>query len=136
MPYIGVGTENSGAIELHYEDHGTGRPVVLIYGYPLSGRAWDSQVPALLAADHRVITYDQRGFGNSSQPTAGYEYDTFAADLKALLDTPDLRAAVLVGLSAARPTRNRFGGGPAARPNAVRCDTGRCLARVSSGAHS
>src|SRR6266536_3690662 len=81
MPYIGVGTENSGPIELHYEDHGTGTPVVLIHGYPLSGRAWDRQVPALLAAGHRVITYDRRGFGNSSQPTTGYDYDTFAADL-------------------------------------------------------
>ena len=83
MPYVGVGTENSGAIELHYEDHGTGPPVVLIHGYPLSGRAWDRQVPALLAAGHRVITYDRRGFGSSSQPTAGYDYDTFAADLNA-----------------------------------------------------
>jgi pimeloyl-ACP methyl ester carboxylesterase len=99
MPYIGVGTENSGAIELHYEDHGTGTPVVLIHGYPLSGRAWDRQVPALLAAGHRVITYDRRGFGNSSQPTTGYDYDTFAADLNALLDTLDLRGAVLVGHS-------------------------------------
>jgi pimeloyl-ACP methyl ester carboxylesterase len=99
MPYIGVGTENSGPIELHYEDHGTGTPVVLIHGYPLSGRAWDRQVPALLAAGHRVITYDRRGFGNSSQPTTGYDYDTFAADLNALLDTLDLRDAVLVGHS-------------------------------------
>src|SRR5215471_411285 len=88
MPYIGVGTENSGAIELHYEDHGTGPPVVLIHGYPLSGRAWDRQVPALLAAGHRVITYDRRGFGSSSQPATGYDYDTFAADLHALLEAP------------------------------------------------
>ena len=99
MPYVGVGTENSGAIELHYEDHGTGTPVVLIHGYPLSGRAWDRQVPALLAAGHRVITYDRRGFGNSGQPATGYDYDTFAADLNALLDTLDLRDAVLVGHS-------------------------------------
>ena len=99
MPYIGVGTENSGAIELHYEDHGTGPPVVLIHGYPLSGRAWDRQVPALLAAGHRVITYDRRGFGNSSQPATGYDYDTFASDLNALLGTLDLREAVLVGHS-------------------------------------
>src|SRR5512133_4209043 len=99
MPYIGVGTENSGPIELHYEDHGTGTPVVLIHGHPLSGRAWDRQVPALLAAGHRVITYDRRGFGNSSQPTTGYDYDTFAADLNALLDTLNLRDAVLVGHS-------------------------------------
>src|SRR5512133_3567377 len=99
MPYIGVGTENSGPIELHYEDHGTGTPVVLIHGHPLSGRAWDRQVPALLAAGHRVITYDRRGFGNSSQPTTGYDYDTFAADLNTLLDTLDLRDAALVGHS-------------------------------------
>src|SRR6267378_4001662 len=81
MPYVTVGKENSGTIDLYYEDHGSGQPVVLIHGYPLSGRAWDRQVPALLAADHRVITYDRRGFGNSSQPTNGYDYDTFAADL-------------------------------------------------------
>jgi pimeloyl-ACP methyl ester carboxylesterase len=99
MPYIDVGTENSGAIDLHYEDHGAGPPVVLIHGYPLSGRAWDRQVPVLLAAGHRVITYDRRGFGNSSQPTVGYDYDTFAADLHALLDTLDLHDAVLVGHS-------------------------------------
>ena len=99
MPYINVGTENSGTIDLYYEDHGSGQPVVLIHGYPLSGRAWDRQVPALLAAGHRVISYDRRGFGNSSQPTTGYDYDTFAADLSALLDTLDLRDAVLVGHS-------------------------------------
>lgn len=99
MPYIGVGTENSGAIELHYADHGAGPPVVLIHGYPLSGRAWDRQIPTLLAAGHRVITYDRRGFGNSSQPATGYDYDTFAADLNTLLDTLDLRDAVLVGHS-------------------------------------
>ena len=81
MPYVKVGEENSGPIDLYYEDHGSGRPVVLIHGYPLSGRAWDKQVPALLEAGHRVITYDRRGFGQSSQPAAGYDYDTFAADL-------------------------------------------------------
>ena len=99
MPFFSVGTENSGAIELHYEDHGSGPPVVLIHGYPLSGRAWDRQVPAMLAAGHRVITYDRRGFGNSSQPATGYDYDTFAADLHALLEALDLRGAVLVGHS-------------------------------------
>src|SRR6516165_144584 len=99
MPSIGVGTENSRAIELHYEDHGTGPPVVLIHGYPLSARAWDRQVPALLAAGHRVITYDRRGFGNSSQPATGYDYDTFAADLHALLEHLDLRDAILAGHS-------------------------------------
>ena len=99
MPYVKVGQENSGSIDLYYEDHGSGRPVVLIHGYPLSGRAWDRQVPGLLEAGHRVITYDRRGFGNSSQPASGYDYDTFAADLKTLLDTLDLREAVLVGHS-------------------------------------
>ncbi len=99
MPYIKVGQENSGSIELYYEDHGSGRPVVLIHGYPLSGRAWDKQVPVLLDAGHRVITYDRRGFGRSSQPTSGYDYDTFAADLNTLLDHLELRDAVLVGHS-------------------------------------
>ena len=99
MPSITVGTENSGAIDLHYEDHGTGAPVVLIHGYPLSGRAWDKQVPMLLDAGRRVITYDRRGFGQSSQPSFGYNYDTFAADLNALMEKLDLRDVVLVGHS-------------------------------------
>ena len=99
MPYIKVGEENSGSIDLHYEDAGSGPPVVLIHGYPLSGRAWDKQVPVLLEAGHRVITYDRRGFGKSSQPTSGYDYDTFAADLKALIDRLDLDEATLVGHS-------------------------------------
>jgi non-heme chloroperoxidase len=99
MPQVTVGTENSGAIELYYEDHGFGQPVVLIHGYPLSGRAWDKQVPALLAAGYRVITYDRRGFGKSSQPSSGYDFDTFAADLDALMAELDLRHAILVGHS-------------------------------------
>jgi non-heme chloroperoxidase len=99
VPYIRVGEENSGSIDLHYEDHGSGPPVVLIHGYPLSGRAWDKQVPVLLEAGYRVITYDRRGFGKSSQPTAGYDYDTFAADLNTLMDRLDLREATLVGHS-------------------------------------
>src|ERR1700722_13636305 len=74
MPYVAVGKENSGAIELYYEDHGSGQPVVLIHGYPLSGASWEKQVPVLLDAGYRVITYDRRGFGKSSQPTAGYNY--------------------------------------------------------------
>ena len=99
MPYVKVGKENSGSIELYYEDHGSGPPVLLIHGYPLSGRAWDKQLPVLLEDGHRVITYDRRGFGRSSQPTVGYDYDTFAADLRVLLETLDLRDVVLVGHS-------------------------------------
>jgi non-heme chloroperoxidase len=99
MPYITVGRENSAPIELYYEDHGSGQPVVLIHGYPLDGHSWEKQVPVLLEAGKRVITYDRRGFGQSSQPTSGYDYDTFAADLKTLLDTLDLRDVVLAGFS-------------------------------------
>jgi pimeloyl-ACP methyl ester carboxylesterase len=99
MPTVTVGQENSAGIEIYYEDHGAGQPVVLIHGYPLSGRAWDKQVPALLDAGYRVITYDRRGFGQSSQPVTGYDYDTFAADLHALLEHLDLRDAVLAGHS-------------------------------------
>ena len=99
MPYVKVGQENSGDIELYYEDHGSGRPVVLGHGYPLSGQAWEKQVAALLEAGHRVITYDRRGWGSSSQPAVGYDYDTFAADLNALMEKLDLHDAVLVGHS-------------------------------------
>jgi non-heme chloroperoxidase len=99
MPFVTVGEENSGSVELYYEDHGSGPPVVLIHGYPLSGRAWDKQVPVLLDSGRRVITYDRRGFGKSSRPTTGYDYDTFAADLKALMEKLDLRDATLVGHS-------------------------------------
>lgn len=99
MAYITVGNENSTEIELYYEDHGAGQPVVLIHGYPLDGSSWEKQTAALLDAGYRVITYDRRGFGKSSQPTEGYDYDTFAADLKTVLDTLDLSDAVLVGFS-------------------------------------
>ena len=99
MPKVTVGRENSADIEIHYEDHGAGQPVVLIHGYPLSGRAWDKQVPVLLEAGHRVITYDRRGFGQSSRPAVGYDYDTFAADLDSLVERLDLRNAVLAGHS-------------------------------------
>ncbi|KMS85503.1 MULTISPECIES: alpha/beta fold hydrolase [Streptomyces] len=99
MPFVTVGQENSGAIELYYEDHGNGRPVVLIHGYPLNGHSWEKQERVLLEAGYRVITYDRRGFGRSSQPTVGYDYDTFAADLKVLLEHLDLRDVVLVGFS-------------------------------------
>ena len=99
MPTVTVGQENSADIEIYYEDHGTGQPVVLIHGYPLSGRAWDKQIPVLLEAGYRVITYDRRGFGKSSQPTSGYDYDTFAADLSNLLERLALTDAVLAGHS-------------------------------------
>jgi pimeloyl-ACP methyl ester carboxylesterase len=99
MPYIRVGQENSAPIDLYYEDHGSGPPVVLIHGYPLSGRAWDKQLPPLLSTGYRVITYDRRGFGKSSQPAGGYDYDTFASDLNAVMTNLNLRDAVLVGHS-------------------------------------
>lgn len=99
MAFVTVGTENSSDIELYYEDHGAGQPVVLIHGYPLDGSSWEKQSAALLGAGYRVITYDRRGFGKSSKPAAGYDYDTFAADLKVLLDTLDLRDVVLAGFS-------------------------------------
>lgn len=99
MPYITVGSENSTSIDLYYEDHGEGQPVVLIHGYPLDGHSWEKQSAALLKAGYRVITYDRRGFGRSSQPTTGYDYDTFAADLRVVLDTLDLTDVVLVGFS-------------------------------------
>lgn len=107
MPFVTVGQENSAPIELYYEDHGSGRPVVLIHGFPLSGRAWERQQRALLAAGRRVVTYDRRGFGRSSQAVTGYDYNTFAADLDKLLTTLDLRDADLAGHS--------MGGGEVAR---------------------
>ncbi|MFF9149109.1 alpha/beta fold hydrolase [Streptomyces sp. NPDC014861] len=99
MPYITVGQENTNPIEVYYEDQGAGRPVVLIHGFPLDGHSWERQTAALLDAGHRVITYDRRGFGQSSQPATGYDYDTFAADLNTVLETLDLNDAVLVGFS-------------------------------------
>jgi hypothetical protein len=99
MSYIKVGQENSQPIEIYYEDHGSGSPVVLIHGWPLNGDAWEKQTAALLAAGHRVITYDRRGFGRSSKPGVGYNYDTFATDLNALLNALDLTGVSLVGHS-------------------------------------
>jgi non-heme chloroperoxidase len=107
MPYVKVGKENSTDIELYYEDHGSGDPVVLIHGYPLSGASWEKQLPVLLAAGRRVITYDRRGFGKSSHPTSGYNYDTFAEDLYKLVSHLKLRNVALVGFS--------MGGGEVAR---------------------
>ncbi len=99
MPFVTVGQENSGSIRLYYEDHGSGLPVVLIHGYPLSGQAWEKQEAALLEFGYRVVTYDRRGFGKSSKPNFGYDYDTLAADLNALVSQLDLRDVVLVGHS-------------------------------------
>src|ERR1700747_2494391 len=99
MSTITVGKENSTPIELYYEDHGSGSPVVLIHGWPLSGASWEKQTAALLAAGHRVITYDRRGFGRSSKPGVGYKYDTFAADLDTLLKKLKLTKVALVGFS-------------------------------------
>ena len=100
MPFVKVGTENSADIAIHYNDHGTGRPIVLIHGYPLDGNSWERQERVLLAEGYRCISYDRRGFGRSSQPTVGYDYDTFAADLKALLDHLALdEDVVLAGFS-------------------------------------
>jgi non-heme chloroperoxidase len=99
MPHITVDTENDAEIKIYYEDHGSGLPVVLIHGYPLNSDSWERQEPALLGAGHRVIRYDRRGFGNSSRPTTGYDYDTFTADLKVLLEQLGLEDIVLVGFS-------------------------------------
>jgi non-heme chloroperoxidase len=107
MSYVTVGKENSSNIDLYYEDHGSGQPVVLIHGYPLNGASWEKQIAVLLSAGHRVITYDRRGFGKSSQPTAGYNYDTFAEDLQKLIAHLGLYDFSLVGFS--------MGGGEVAR---------------------
>ena len=107
MPMCKVNTDAHNPVEIYYEDHGSGKPIVLIHGWPLSGRSWEAQVPALIAAGHRVITYDRRGFGWSSQPWVGYDYETLAADLHGLMTHLDLKNATLVGFS--------MGGGEVAR---------------------
>ncbi|HEV2400018.1 MAG TPA: alpha/beta hydrolase [Candidatus Sulfotelmatobacter sp.] len=107
MPYIDVGKENSAPISLYYEDHGSGQPVVLIHGYPLCSSSWEKQIPVLLEAGYRVIAYDRRGFGKSSQPTVGYNYDTFADDLHHVVHHLKLKNFVLIGFS--------MGGGEVAR---------------------
>lgn len=107
MPMLSVGTEQGTPVELYYEVHGAGKPVVLVHGWPLSGRSWEKQVPALVDAGYKVVTYDRRGFGQSTQADGGYDYDTLAADLKKLIDKLDLHDATLVGFS--------MGGGEVAR---------------------
>ena len=107
MSYVEVGKENSTPIRLYYEDHGSGQPIILIHGYPLSSASWEKQIPALLDAGYRAIACDRRGFGKSSQPTTGYNYDTFAEDLHHLITNLKLRDFTLVGFS--------MGGGEVAR---------------------
>src|SRR3954463_6182145 len=123
MPFVTVGTENGADIEIHYNDHGTGVPIVLIHGYPLNGNSWERQERPLLAAGYRCISYDRRGFGHSSQPTTGFDYDTFASDLKALLDHLTLdQDVVLAGFSMGTGEVTRYLGtygsarGPAGAP--------------------
>jgi pimeloyl-ACP methyl ester carboxylesterase len=99
MATITVGRENSAPIELHYDDQGAGPPVVLLHGWPLDSRSWEPQVHDLLESGHRVITYDRRGFGRSSRPSTGYDFDTLAADLDKVLTELDLRDVTLVGFS-------------------------------------
>src|SRR6266480_523729 len=125
MSYFNVEKENSGNIDLYYEDHGTGKPVILIHGYPLSGASWEKQIAVLLAAGHRVITYDRRGFGKSSQPTTGYNYDTFAEDLHKLITHLELRDFSLVGFS--------MGGGEVARYLGKYVSNGVSKAAILSG---
>ena len=107
MPYITAATQDNQPVELYYETQGTGKPVVLIHGWPLSGRAWEAQLPALVEAGYQVITYDRRGFGQSSKPWNGYDYDTLAQDLHSLMEALDLQDATIVGFS--------MGGGEVAR---------------------
>jgi non-heme chloroperoxidase len=121
MPYVTVGRENSAAIRIYYEDHGSGPPVVLVHGYGLNGHSWEKQEAALLAAGHRVVTYDRRGFGASSRPSTGYDFDTLAGDLHVLLSSLDLHAVVLAGFA--------MGTGEVARHLAVH-DSGRVKAAV------
>jgi non-heme chloroperoxidase len=99
MGTVTVGRENSSSVELYYEDHGSGPVVVLLHGWPVDSRSWEPQVHPLLAAGFRVITYDRRGFGRSSRPTAGYDFDTLAADLDGLLTALDLHEVTLIGFS-------------------------------------
>ena len=122
MAYLKVGEENNTDIEIYYEDRGTGKPVVLIHGWPLSGASWERQTAALLAAGYRVITYDRRGFGRSTQPGTGYDYDTLARDTFELIETLDLHDATLVGFS--------MGGGEVARYFGKYNDNGRVTKAV------
>src|SRR5690606_19639698 len=99
MPHITAGQENSAPIQLYYEDHGKGEPIVLLHGWPLNGASWEKQTWSLLQEGYRVITYDRRGFGKSDQPTEGYDYDTFTSDLHQLIEQLDLENVILAGFS-------------------------------------
>ncbi len=107
MAYLKVGKENSADIQLYYEDRGEGTPVILVHGWPLNGGSWERQSAALLAAGYRVVTYDRRGFGGSSAPSTGYDYNTLARDTDVLIESLDLQDAALLGFS--------MGGGEVAR---------------------
>ena len=120
MSTVVVGQENTDDIEIYYEDHGSGQPVVLIHGYPLNGHSWEKQERVLLEARYRVITYDRRGFGQSSQPTVGYDYDTFAADLNTLLGHLELDDVVLCGFSMGAGEVTRYCWAPTARAGSAR----------------
>src|ERR1700750_860333 len=111
MPFVTVGRENSAAIRIYYEDHGTGSPVVLVHGYALNGHSWEKQEAGLLAAGHRVIPYDRRGSGASSRPSTGYDFDTLAGDLHVLLSRLDLRRVVLAGFAMGNGEEDRHLGG-------------------------
>lgn len=126
MPRFTVGQENGQDIEIYFEDHGTGVPVVLIHGYPLDGRSWDKQERALLDAGYRVVSYDRRGFGMSSNTMVGFDYDTFADDLEALLDHLDLHDVALVGFSMGTGEVTRY----LARHGSVRVTKGVLMASV------
>ena len=125
MPYVRAARKTPAGSRSTTRDHGRGRPVVLIHGYPLNGHSWEKQLPALLDAGYRVITYDRRGFGASSQPTVGYDYDTFAADLRGLMDVPDLRNVTLAGFSMGTGEVTRYLGATTRNGSATRC----CSAR-------
>jgi non-heme chloroperoxidase len=99
MGTVTVGEENHTPIELYYEDHGTGPAVLLVHGWPLDSRSWEPQLHPLLAAGYRVVTYDRRGFGRSSRPTIGYDFNTLADDLDVLLSQLDLRDVTVIGFS-------------------------------------
>jgi non-heme chloroperoxidase len=115
MGSVVVGQDSSGSIDLHYEDHGSGRPVVLIHGWPLSGASWERQVDALLTAGYRVLRYDRRGFGQSSRPATGYDFDTLADDLFQLLSRLDLYDVTLVGFAMGTGELARYLGAYGAR---------------------